>query len=763
MSDSRVSNAQGLNPEQDCRAISWLQVWLEAGREGQVFTYSNPQALPVGCGDLVQVRLRGQRHIGLVVELLNSPPERLNEQQLQPIEAVHQRAAVDRHWQQLIEHVAEACRTSVFRTLRAALPPGWLGQRKAGKAIGGRQQLWLELTPAGRTADTTELSNGQSLLLDQLEERGGAGWQRELLKALELGPSVAEGLVKRGLVERQRRSFDGNRVGTGLGSANRDQPQTLTTDQTNALSAINGAGSGQQLLLWGVTGAGKTEVYLQAAAHQIEQGRSVLLLTPEIGLIPQLLDRCRRRFGDRVVEYHSGCSDGQRIDAWRRCLAGDQPLLVVGTRSAVFLPLPQLGLIALDEEHDRSYKQDSPMPCYHAREVASLRARLSGARLLLGSATPSLETWLACQGSAPACQLLRLPQRIGGRPLPPVHVVDMRQELAEGHRRLVSRPLMQRLEALPGSGGQAVVLVPRRGYSSFLSCRSCGEVVECPHCDVAMTVHRQRERSWLRCHWCDHRSEISHRCSACGSTAFKPFGAGTQQVMEHLEQELEGLRLLRFDRDTTRGRDGHRRLLERFAAGEADVLVGTQMLAKGMDLPQVTLAAVLAADGLLHRPDLRASEECLQLLLQLAGRAGRGEQPGEVLVQTYSPEHRVIRHLVDGRYQTFLQEELAERRSAALVPFSRACLLRLAGPSASGTATAAALLAEHLRPASQAEGWLIIGPAPAPVARVAGRSRWQLLLHGPATAQLPVPMESELRALLPRDVSLAIDPDPLEL
>jgi primosomal protein N' (replication factor Y) len=308
-----------------------------------------------------------------------------------------------------------------------------------------------------------------------------------------------------------------------------------------------------------------------------------------------------------------------------------------------------------------------------------------------------------------------------------------------------------------------VVLVPRRGYSSFLSCRSCGEVVQCPHCDVALTVHRQRERSWLRCHWCDHRAEISSRCTACGSTAFKPFGAGTQQVLEHLEQELEGLRLLRFDRDTTRGRDGHRRLLERFAAGEADVLVGTQMLAKGMDLPQVTLAAVLAADGLLHRPDLRAAEECLQLLLQLAGRAGRGERPGEVLVQTYSPEHRVIRHLVDGRYEAFLREELAERRSAALVPFSRACLLRLAGRSASRTATAASLLAEHIRPHSEELGWLIIGPAPAPVARVAGNCRWQLLLHGPANGPLPVPMESELRSLLPRDVSLAIDPDPLEL
>jgi primosomal protein N' (replication factor Y) (superfamily II helicase) len=287
--------------------------------------------------------------------------------------------------------------------------------------------------------------------------------------------------------------------------------------------------------------------------------------------------------------------------------------------------------------------------------------------------------------------------------------------------------------------------------------------VQCPHCDVALTVHRKRERSWLRCHWCDHRAEIGSRCSACGSTAFKPFGAGTQQVLEHLEQELEELRVLRFDRDTTRGRDGHRRLLERFAAGEADVLVGTQMLAKGMDLPQVTLAAVLAADGLLHRPDLRAAEECLQLLLQLAGRAGRGDRPGEVLVQTYSPEHRVIRHLVDGRYGAFLGEELEQRRSASLVPFSRACLLRLSGPSASRTATAAATVAERIRGEVEGQGWLIIGPAPAPVARVAGRSRWQLLLHGPAAAGLPLPMEAELRAVLPRDVNLAIDPDPLEL
>ena len=758
MSDSQLSDHGSEGTEHGRSHARWLQVWLEAGREGQVFTYSNPKGLQVRCGDLVQLRLRGRQHVGLVVELLEASPPDLAARTLQPIEAVHQRAAVDGAWQQLIETVAADCHTSVFRTLKAALPPGWLGQRRQGKALNPRQQIWLELSDAGRSHSGEELSAGQATLLRLLQAQGGAGWQSALLAQGHLSRSSVDGLAKRDLLRRERRPWDGS-----AGVHSPDSPQLLTADQAKALAQIHKAAPGASLLLWGVTGAGKTEVYLQAAAAELEAGRSVLLLTPEIGLIPQLLDRCRRRFGGRVVEYHSGCSDGQRIASWRRCLSGNEALLVVGTRSAVFLPLHQLGLVVLDEEHDRSYKQDSPMPCYHARDVASVRARLSGARLLLGSATPSLESWLNCQGPKPSCQLLQLPHRIGGRSLPPVRLVDMRQELAEGHRRLISRPLMERLEALPGSGGQAVVLVPRRGYSSFLSCRSCGDVVQCPHCDVAMTVHRQRERSWLRCHWCDHRAEISSRCGACGSTAFKPFGAGTQQVLEHLEQELEGLRLLRFDRDTTRGRDGHRQLLERFAAGEADVLVGTQMLAKGMDLPQVTLAAVLAADGLLHRPDLRASEECLQLLLQLAGRAGRGDRPGEVLVQTYSPEHRVIRHLVDGRYEAFLAEELAERRAAGLVPFSRACLLRLAGPSASRTATAAATLAERIRPEAERQGWLIIGPAPAPVARVAGNSRWQLLLHGPMQAAVPLPKEMELRALLPRDVSLAIDPDPLEL
>jgi primosomal protein N' (replication factor Y) len=403
------------------------------------------------------------------------------------------------------------------------------------------------------------------------------------------------------------------------------------------------------------------------------------------------------------------------------------------------------------------------MPCYHSRDLARLRCRAGGARLILGSATPSLETWRESRPGG-RLRLVRLAERVSRQRLPPVRLIDMRQELAGGHRGLVSRPLRERLARLRAEGDQAVVLVPRRGYSSFLSCRSCGSVVQCPHCDVALTVHRSSSgEGWLRCHWCDHRQGMAERCGVCGSAAFKPFGAGTQRVMEHLGEAVEDLRLMRFDRDSTRGHGSHRRLLERFAAGEADVLVGTQMLAKGMDLPSVTLAVVLAADGLLHRPDLRSSEQCLQLLLQLAGRAGRGERPGEVLVQTYNPDHPVLRHFVDGAYEAFLEEELNLRRGAGLVPFARACLLRLSGTSATATATAATAMAEHLRGDCRRAGWQLIGPAPAPVARVAGRSRWQILLHGPENGTLPLPPERELRAMLAREIGLAIDPDPLHL
>jgi primosomal protein N' (replication factor Y) len=743
-----------------------VEVWLEAGREGRVFTYANPDGLPLAPGDLVRVRLQGRPHGGLVVACLNHCPAHLEDKPLQPVLACLERAAVHPDWQRLVTAVAHQCHSSPFRTLRGVLPPGWLGARPPGGSATGRQQVLIERTDQP-CPDEPPLPRRQQQLLAHLETHGGQRLLRDLTAADGFGRGVVQNLEKRGLLRRRSITPSTPPPAGGAPPCLQGPEPGLTPAQARAVNALLAAPAGRETLLWGVTGAGKTEVYLRTAAHHLAGGRSVLLLTPEIGLVPQLLDRARQRFGPAILEYHSGLSERERIACWRACLLaarGGSPRLVVGTRSAIFLPLAPLGLIVLDEEHDSSWKQESPMPCYHAREVARLRCRLESSQLLLGSATPSLESWLRAQPPAGRMELLTLPERIGERPLPAVRVVDMRQELAEGHRRLLSRPLLDRLTNLRERGDQAVVLVPRRGYRSFLSCRSCGTVVQCPHCDVALTVHRRGSgEEWLRCHWCDHRQALTHLCPQCGSSAFKPFGAGTQRVMERLEEELEGLRVLRFDADTTRGRDGHRRVLNAFRDGEADVLVGTQMLAKGMDLPSVTLAAVLAADGLLHRPDLRAGEHCLQLLFQLAGRAGRGERAGEVLVQTYSPDHPVIRHLVDGRYGRFLEEEAALRRNASLVPFSRACLLRLAGPSASATSTSATALAERLRPEGEAKGWMLIGPAPAPVARVAGRSRWQVLLHGPADSPLPLPPEEELRRLLHRDVSLAIDPDPLQL
>lgn len=746
-------------------SVSEVDVWLEAGRDGRTFSYCDSRGLGVGLGDLVAVRLRGRRLQGLVTGCRpikrREGASRTDGYHLQPVEALVQPAAVDPTWRSWLDAMAVRCHTSSFRMLKAALPPGWLGQRSA-PATESRRLWWIEpLTPD----DPPLLPKAarQQALLAALAKAGGGAWQRDLLQAGFQSGTVMT-LEAKGLIRREQR-LAGERGGapeiTELSDL--EAPQRLTSEQQAVIDRFSALPEGGGLLLWGITGSGKTELYLQLAAAELEAGRHALLLTPEIGLIPQLVDRCRQRFGPRVMEYHSGCTDRERVVSWRRCLDSDGPLVVVGTRSAIFLPLRPLGLVVLDEEHDNSYKQESPMPCYHARDLASERVRCHGGRLLLGSATPSLESWNRLQPEGPLV-LARLQTRISKQPLPPVRIIDMRLELAEGNKRLISRALMDRLAELPGRGEQAVVLVPRRGYSTFLSCRSCGEVVMCPHCDVPLTVHgSRRERQWLRCHWCDHRAPISSSCSACGSRAFKPFGAGTQRVFERLGEELGDLRLLRFDRDTTGGRDGHRRLLDQFAAGEADVLVGTQMLAKGMDLPRVTLAAVLAADGLLHRPDLRAGEQCLQLLLQLAGRAGRAEKPGEVLVQTYSPDHPVIRHLVDGRYERFLDEESALRREAGLVPFARACLLRLSGPSASDTATAGALLAERLREPCLAAGWQLLGPAPAPVARLSGRSRWQLLLHGPQDSELPLPEGTSLWEGLPREVALAVDPDPLQL
>ncbi len=744
--------------------IKEIDVWLDVGREGRCFSYCDRKKLGLDVGDIVLVTLKRRPMYGLVVKV-RDPEITLDKRQsgfdLSDVEEVLQKAAVDDSWREWIEAIAVKCHISTYKMLKAALPPGWLGQTKKRK-IDPKSLWWIflnDLNPSSRN-----LSLRQQELRSFLLKEGGGAWQKQLL-VNGFSNAFLKNCINSSVVSREKRPViftKENITFSAVEPISNDESRCLTSEQQDALQVFEKQSPGSALLLWGVTGSGKTEVYLQIVEKELSEGRHCLMLTPEIGLIPQLVDRCVRRFGEKVLEYHSGCSEKQRVNAWRQVLTTKEPLVVVGTRSSIFLPLFPLGLIVLDEEHDSSYKQESPMPCYHARDLALDRAKKIGARVVLGSATPSLFTWsnLAPRG---VISLARLTRRIADKPLPGVVVVDMRQELTEGHRQLLSRTLIDKLSALKESGEQAVILVPRRGYSSFLSCRSCGDVVQCPNCDVSLTVHQvDRGYQWLRCHWCDYRTNIGFRCNQCGSNAFKPFGAGTQRVMENLENELKGLRLLRFDRDTTKGRDGHRRILAQFAAGEADVLIGTQMLAKGMDLPKVTLAVVLAADGLLHRPDFFAEEQALQLFMQLAGRAGRGERPGKVLVQTYSPSHPVILHLQDGNYEDFLKKESKLRLSSGLLPYCRACLLRFSGDSASLTATSATAVAEYIRPECNSTGWMLLGPAPALVERVAGKSRWQILLHGPLLSPLPLPLGEKLWGCLAKGVNLSIDPDPIQ-
>jgi len=742
-----------------------FDIWLHVGREGRCFSYQDENNLDVDLGDVVTVRLKGRLMQGLVVKKRerdkNNASDNFKKISLSNVISLVQKAAIKKEWREWLDEIAHELYVSDFQMLKAALPPGWLGRSRLSNRP--KKLWWVKLSNKKIEGN---ISNRQIELKENLNLNGGGKWQKDL-EAEGFSSVLIKNFISSGCGEREKRLFlfphvDGEKF-NDKSVLKIEGPQSLTLEQNLAKRKYESLSEGSALLLWGITGSGKTEVYLQIAALELSASRHCLILTPEIGLVPQLVDRFRKRFGLNVFEYHSNCSTKEKIEIWKRSLETTTPSVFIGTRSAIFLPLSNLGLIVLDEEHDSSYKQESPMPCYHARDLAIHRAKKIGAKVILGTATPSLYVW---QNIKPKGNIVvaKLNRRISNRQLPIVNIVDMREELAIGNRSLISRYLKNQLLNLKESGNQAIILVPRRGYSSFLSCRSCGEVVQCPHCDVSLTVHRSREgNQWLRCHWCDFRSKINEKCGECGSKAFKPFGTGTQRVMDHLERELEGMSLLRFDRDTTRGRDGHRLLLKKFADGDADILVGTQMLSKGMDLPKVTLAVVLAADGLLHRPDLMATEETLQLFMQLAGRAGRGEQPGEVVVQTYCPDHPVILHLIDGRYEEFLKKEEKTRKEADMVPYSRACLLRFSGESSELTSKGAFHVLSKIRNACNQKGWKLIGPAPSLVERVAGKSRWQILAYGPKSSQIPLPYGVELWEGLPKGVSLSIDPDPLQL
>lgn len=548
-----------------------------------------------------------------------------------------------------------------------------------------------------------------------------------------------------------------------------DQPPRLTPDQERVWRAVEGAleaGRREVFLLHGVTGSGKTEIYLRALAKVLEAGRQAIVLVPEISLTPQTIRRFAARFPGRVTTLHSELSAGERYDQWRRIRDGEVDI-VIGPRSAVFAPLPRLGIIIMDEEHEAAYKSES-MPTYHARDAALQRAAIENCPVILGSATPSLESYYrALQGEF---RLLELPQRVMGHArqiaeqqerlhipperarahplgpeyeeacfieLPQVEVIDMRHELRAGNRSIFSRRLQEALRQVLERGEQAILFLNRRGMATVVSCRDCGYVVRCERCSVPMTYHEGSRL--LICHHCNHRTPAPVECPSCRSRRIRYLGMGTERLESALQELFPGVRTLRWDRDVTGAKGAHERILDQFSAGRADVLIGTQMIAKGLDLPLVTLVGVVLADTALYLPDFRAAERTFQLLVQVAGRAGRSILGGRVIVQTYTPEHYSIQRAAEHDFAGFYREELAFRQQQGYPPFCRLAALRFAhrdaGRAQSEAERVHRLLGDYLRRQGFRDVELS-GPVPCFFARVRGAYRWQIIVKAREPAEI---------------------------
>ncbi|MCY4186873.1 MAG: primosomal protein N', partial [Bryobacterales bacterium] len=500
------------------------------------------------------------------------------------------------------------------------------------------------------------------------------------------------------------------------------------------------------------------QVYLRAIGGVLSRGRSALLLVPEIGLTPSLASNFYGRFGELVAVLHSGLTDLQRADQWRRIQSG-KGRVVLGTRSAVFAPLRDLGLVVVDEEHDGSYKQGESPPRYNARDVAVVRARAARAAVVLGSATPGLET--RRNAELGKYRQLSMPQRILKRPMPSVRVVDMRREFSEvGREQLFSRDLQAAVQACLGREEQAMIFLNRRGFSTFVLCRACGARVECPHCSVTLTYHR-RDRQLL-CHFCDHCEPVPTACADCGREFLHFHGSGSERVEDALGQSFPEARIARLDRDTARGRNSFERILGAFRDGDRNLLVGTQMIAKGHDIPNVTLVCVVNADVGLALPDFRAAERTFQLLTQVAGRAGRGDKPGEVLIQTMNPEHYAVELAAKQDYDAFYVRESEFRRNLWYPPFTSIALLLIRSPKLQDALEMSLDLGRHLQPAPT--GLRLLGPASAPMAKLRTEYRFQIVAKSESRPQLACLLHSAREYAQARNwpaTALTIDMDPL--
>jgi primosomal protein N' (replication factor Y) len=651
------------------------------------------------------------------------------------------------------------------RLLNGMLRKKWITRETAAEARDARRLVRYAVLVDGTRLP--KLNDNQQAILAEL---AGADGQLPVaeLRRLEVPASTLVTLVRKELVRIEERPAHFHL--THL-HAFATPEHNLNPAQCEALETITSAVASNEfrpLLLHGVTGSGKTAVYLAAMRRTLDAGRTTILLVPEIGLTPAMAAQLHHAFGSEVALLHSALTPEERGEQWHRVRKGEARV-VVGTRSAIFAPVAELGLVVVDEEQDSSYKQES-MPRYHARDVAVMRAKLAGAAVVLGSATPSLETWH--NAATGKYQLIKITERVMDRPLPEVRLVDMRQEFQEtGQENLFSRALIEETQTTLDRGEQAIILLNRRGYSFVVICRACGVKLECENCSIALTYHKALagdERATgqrLECHYCGYKKTVPKRCPACDSEFLYFLGAGSQQGEERLQEIFPNARIGRMDRDTVRGRNDMERLLMRLHSGEINLLVGTQMIAKGHDIHGVTLVGVVGCDFALGLPDFRAAERVFQLLTQVSGRAGRGELPGRVLVQTYHTDHYAIQFAAEHNFAGFVEKELRFRRAMHYPPYAALANVLLHSQRLEEAAGWASMLGRWCHETTL-RNVRVLGPATAPIAKIKRTYRFHLVMKGESRTAL----QKALRALLahaeqteiPR-TNLIIDVDPVNL
>lgn len=619
----------------------------------------------------------------------------------------------------LVKKVAAYIGAPIESVLRAALPAAVLK-----KNVRPRELMFIE--PALTPLEVT-LTTRQRWLYDQIVRLGG-GWMSQLCNELKTTPQTIRELGRKGLVAvavraKRRDPMGGRRIMP-------TKPWPLNAEQQAALSLITDERTNRPVLLFGVTGSGKTEVYLQAIAKELASGRGAIVMVPEISLTPQTVQRFASRFGDRVAVLHSALSDGERYDEWHRIRSG-KARVVVGPRSAVWAPVKGLGLIVVDEEHEGSYKQEDN-PRYHARDVAVLRGAVEGAKVVLGSATPSLESWMNVKRGK--YLLATMKQRAGAGRLPAVSLVDMRQGPQKGSGAIFSRELLDAIHLRLDRHEQTILFLNRRGYSRSLVCEACGAAVECPHCSLAdkpMPYTYHKADDCLRCHVCGDWIPTPKQCPTCHASAFTCRGIGTQRAEAALRACFPQARVLRMDADSTSRKRSHDDILGAFRRLEADILIGTQMIAKGLDFPDVTLVGVLNADSSLNIPDFRAAERTFQLLAQVSGRAGRAELPGEVFIQSYDPSVPAIQAAQTGDYSRFAEQELRDRQEAGFPPFCHLAVVNFRSQDLKLVGDWATMYAQSLK---KLNGLQVGEAVPCAMEKVEGWYRWQILLRAESAA-----------------------------